>query len=155
MQLCIGYCTVVLAGSIVPYCTIVCSWVEWSGVEIVAANDTLYSCKVVFWTQKSLPDCLMSNAQSFHGSCLRSVAHSLAVTCVFWECVNPPHIHPMFRYVITCDQVYKAFPHVSTVSNKHWGEKAWVWGYKERPIPTFWNVHTSRTRIHNSIHNLN
>jgi len=30
------------------------------------------------------------------------------------------------RYVTARDQCYQAFPRVSTASNKHWGEKAWV-----------------------------
>ena len=37
------------------------------------------------------------------------------------ECVTPPHVHLMSRYVITCDQL--------TASNEDWGEKAWVQGY--------------------------
>jgi len=32
----------------------------------------------------------------------------------------------MFRYVNACDQFHQAFPHISTASDKHWGEKAWV-----------------------------
>jgi len=41
------------------------------------------------------------------------------------------YIHQTSRY-ITCtahDQFYQAFPRVSTVSYKHWGEKAWIRGY--------------------------
>ena len=38
---------------------------------------------------------------------------------------NVPLLHTS-RYVIPRDSVYQAFPHVSTASNKHWGEKAWV-----------------------------
>jgi len=35
-------------------------------------------------------------------------------------------------------QFYQAFPRVSTASDKHWGEKAWVRGYFN--IYTYWNV---------------
>jgi len=42
------------------------------------------------------------------------------------EYATPPHIHPMSRKITACDQFYQAFPHVSTASDKCWGEKAWV-----------------------------
>jgi len=38
---------------------------------------------------------------------------------------NVPLLH-MSRYVIEHDQYYQAFPHISTASNKHWGETDWV-----------------------------
>ena len=44
------------------------------------------------------------------------------------DCTTPPHIYPTSstRYVIARDQFYQAFPHLSTTSNKRWGEKAWA-----------------------------
>ena len=33
------------------------------------------------------------------------------------ERATPPHIHPMSRYVIVCDQFYQAFPHDTTANN--------------------------------------
>ena len=44
------------------------------------------------------------------------------------ECATSPHVHPMSNDTAH-DQFYLAFPCISTVTNKHWDEKAWVWGY--------------------------
>jgi len=38
-------------------------------------------------------------------------------------------VHPTPRYVIAHDRFYQPFPRVSTESDKHLGEKAWVRGY--------------------------
>jgi len=48
-----------------------------------------------------------------------------AFTAVQKECATPPHVQ--VRHHVT--QFYQAFPHVSTASDKRWGEKAWVRGY--------------------------
>ena len=74
--------------------------------------------------KKCHQDCLMSSAQSFYGPCLQSVAHSL--NCNFSG--NVPLLHTS-KYITEHDQFYQAFPCVSTASDKHWGEKAWVRGY--------------------------
>ena len=74
-------------------------------------------------SKKRCQDCLMSSAQSFYGPCLRSLAHSL--TCCFsGRCHSSTR--PGTSYHGT--QFYQAFPHVSTASDKRWGEKAWVRG---------------------------
>ena len=62
--------------------------------------------------------------QSFYSPCLQSVAHSL--NCNFSG--NVPLLHTS-KYITEHDQFYQAFPCVSTASDKHWGEKAWVRGY--------------------------
>jgi len=54
-------------------------------------------------------NCPMLSAQSFYGSYLRLVAHSLAVSR------NVPLLHAS-RYITVCDQFYQAFHHVSTIS---------------------------------------
>jgi len=38
---------------------------------------------------------------------------------------NVPLLHTS-RYFTTRDSVLQAFPHISTASDKDWGEKAWV-----------------------------
>ena len=67
----------------------------------------------------------MLSTQLFYSPCLQSIAHSL--TCGFSG--NVPLLHTS-RYVTARDQPYQAFPHVSTASDKRWGEKAWVRGYQ-------------------------
>lgn len=47
------------------------------------------------------------------------------LTCHFRECATPPYTHQTFRYEIGWDNSYKAFPHVSTASNTHYGGKTW------------------------------
>jgi len=41
----------------------------------------------------------------------------------------------MPKYIMECDQFYQAFPHISTASDKRWGEKVWVQRY---PWSTLW-----------------
>ena len=79
-------------------------------------------------SKKHCQDCLMSSAQSFYGQCLQSVVHSLVVF--------PGMCHSSTRPCTSLHmtQFYQAFPHVSTASDKHWGEKAWVRGYKNTTI---------------------
>jgi len=38
------------------------------------------------------------------------------------------YIHLTSKYITAHDQFYQAFPHISTASDKCWGEKAWVRG---------------------------
>jgi len=47
-------------------------------------------------------------------------------TAVQKKCATPPHVHPTSMYVIARGQFYRAFPRIGTVSDKRWGEKAWI-----------------------------
>ena len=82
-------------------------------------EETLCSCKVAFWTQQTstrLPDveCSVIPWSIFAiGSALQ----------FFWECATHPYIHPTSRYITAHNQLYQAFPCVSTATDKHWGEK--------------------------------
>ena len=44
------------------------------------------------------------------------------------EYVIPPPIHPMSKYIAARDEYYQVFPHISTVSDKHWAKRP---GYKQ------------------------
>ena len=84
--------------------------------------------------------------ESFYGLCLRSVAHSL--TCCFSE--NVPLLHTS-RYVIPRDPVLPGLPPVSNASDKHWGEKAWVRGYFNRPPADFAIHYTYRDSLNTPV----
>jgi len=40
----------------------------------------------------------------------------------------------MSKYVTACHKFYQAFPHISTTSDKRWGEKAWVREYTHQAV---------------------
>ena len=68
----------------------------------------LYSCKVAFWAQKTLPR-LSDVKRSVILQSVVAISSALTYLRFFWECATPPHIHPTSRYVIACDQFHKAY----------------------------------------------
>jgi len=97
----------------------------------------LYYCKQLSESKKHHQDCLMLSAQLFYSPFLQSVAHSL--TCCF--CGNVTlSTRPGMSYHVT--QFYQAFPHISTASDKCWGEKAWVQGYTKTSLLAGTHHHT-------------
>ena len=78
-----------------------------------------FFCTAVKWLSESEPKkhrqhCLMSSAQSFHGSCL-------LITLGMCPLLHTSTQHPgMSLHMISFTS--------NTVSDKHWGEKAWVQG---------------------------
>ena len=69
----------------------------------------------------------MSTAQSLSVvGCQSRSACSVHMALRFTrECATPLHVHPTSTYVTARDKFYQAFPHISTASDKRWGEKAW------------------------------
>jgi len=64
-------------------------------------------------------------SKSFHIYYLL-VLHALGIY-VTWPHYQQTIVHPGMSYHVT--QFYQAFPRISTASDKHLGEKAWVRGY--------------------------
>ena len=78
----------------------------------------LYSCKAAFWIQETSPR--LSDVE--RSVVLQSVfvIGSIATRLLFFqECATH----------IACDSVLPGLPHISTASDRCWGEKAWVRGY--------------------------
>jgi len=103
-----------------------CTWMlgreEWCILSVQLWDGFLN------WRNVTKTDLMLSR----HSVTLWSVVVIGSALSYLWfiqECAIPPHVHPMWRYVIARDSVYQAFPHVSTASDKCWGEKAWVRGY--------------------------
>jgi len=48
---------------------------------------------------------------------------------------EPGIMSPNVQWCRCMQSVYQAFPHVSTASDKHWGEKAWVTGLHQPVLP--------------------
>ena len=86
------------------------------------AHSFCTAVKQLSESKKHCQICLMSSTQLLYGLCSQSVAHSLT-------CGNVPPLHTS-GYVIARDQCYHASPGISTASDKRWGEKAWVRGYR-------------------------
>ena len=61
---------------------------------------------------------------------------------------NVPLLHTS-RYVTARDSVLPGLPHVSTASDKCWGEKAWVWGYTLPTSPV--TQYINYTTMHNTV----
>ena len=101
-----------------------------------------------FWTQETsprLPDVDRSVTQWCR---LQSVEQSLVV---FQECATPPHIHPTSMYVTAVTalgEFYQVFPHVSTATNKCWGQ-AWVQVYMRT---LHHNISHTHTHTHTHTH---
>ena len=85
----------------------------------------LHSCKAVFWIQETSPR-LSDVKRSVVVRSMFAIGSTLAYLLFFRERVTSPHIQ--VRHCMWLS-FFWPFPHVNTASDKHWGEKAWVWGY--------------------------
>ena len=85
----------------------------------------LYSYEVAFWTQETSPR-LPGVKHSVAPWSVFTINSALTVILGMWRSSTRPS---NVQVVIACDQFYQAFHSVSTASDKHWSEKAWVWSY--------------------------
>jgi len=80
-----------------------------------------------------------------------SWAQKLPHSCTVTQGMCHSSTHPPNVQVCHCTwSVLPGLPHVSTASDKRWGEKAWVRGYTQaqiEPTPTGFTVMTSSSTV--------
>ena len=105
-------------------------------------------CTTVKRLSESKKHCKLSDVE--HSVILWSVfaiGSALAYLLFFQECATCPGTS------LHVTQFYQAFPRVSTASDKHWGEKAWVQGYfRPRPLSLVKETSNFSLRIHTFCH---